>query len=390
MALADGKMLSLDAGLMLQQAAQRHGLEAWVDPALAERIDYMVGLLNEFGLLTETEFSAAVTQIESVIVKRLKVARDWALHPEILEAEIKQPFFVVGNARAGTTFAQSILALDEGHRTPRFRDVQHPSPPRGADAASDATALAEQGEYVDFILATSPKMMPAHPYFDQRGETEAEDEYVYSLDFHLVYPLWLLKTANMPQALPPRDPVLALQFHKNMLKQYQWKCPTRRWVGKGVLHQYLMPSVLEVYPDAVCFWMHRRPEEYIASLLELLKLQYAPFNGGRYNVQPDEMVAQLKAGVDAILASPMTSDRRVNHIRFHEFVADPAKVLAPIYEANGIAFTKAYADRIAARMADPAFRADRYGKFIYSLESFGLDRASLRREFSEYCDRFEI
>jgi hypothetical protein len=375
---------------MLQQAAKRHGLEAWIDPALAERIAYMVGLLNEFGLLNDDEYAAAVTQIEGVIAKRLTVARDWALHPEILATEIKQPFLVAGNARAGTTFAQSILAMDEGHRTPRFRDVQHPSPPRGASVLSDAAALQEQGEYVDFILAKSPRMLPAHPYFDQRGETEAEDEYVYSLDFHLVYPLWLLKVANMPQALPPRDPVLALQFHKAMLKQFQWKCPTRRWVGKGVLHQYLMPSVFEVYPDAVCFWMHRRPEEYIASLLELLMLQYAPFNNGRYNVKPDEMVAQLKAGVDAILASPATGDPRINHIRFHEFVANPAKVLAPIYEANGIAFTKAFEARIAARMADPAFRADRYGKFSYSLEGFDLDRASLRREFSEYCDRFEI
>lgn len=381
---------SLDADVMFRQAAQRHGLEAWIDPALAERVDYMVGLLNEFGLLTEDEFGPAVTQIESIVAKRLKVARDWALHPEILESEIKQPFLVIGNARAGTTFAQSILALDDGHRTPRFRDVQHPSPPRGADAASDAMALAEQGEYVDFILSKSPRMLAAHPYFDQRGETEAEDEYVYSLDFQLVYPLWLLKVANLPQAMPPRDPVLALQFHKNMLKQFQWKCPTRRWVGKGVIHQYVMPSVLDVYPDAVCFWMHRRPEEYIASLLELLALQYAPFNNGRYNVKPDAMVAQLKAGVDAILANPATNDPHVHHIRFHEFVADPAKVIAPIYEANRIPFTNAFVQRIQKRMADPAFRADRYGKFTYSLESFGLDRASLRREFSEYCDRFEI
>ncbi len=380
----------LDADLMVQQAARRHGLEAWIDPALAERITYIVGLLNEFGQLTDSEYASAVAQIESIIAKRLMVARDWATHPEILDSEIKQPFLVIGNARAGTTFAQSILAMDDGHRTPRFRDVQHPSPPRGADDQSDAAAMAEQGEYVDFILAKSPQILPAHPYFDQRGETEAEDEYVYSLDFHLVYPLWLLKVANMPQAMPPRDPVLALRFHKDMLKQFQWKCPTRRWVGKGVLHQYLMPSVFEVYPDAVCFWMHRRPEEYIASLLELLKLQYAPFNNGRYNVKPDEMVAQLKAGVDAILASQATDDPRNHHIRFHEFVADPVKVLAPIYEARGIAFTKAYQDRITARMADPAYRADRFGKFTYSLESFGLDRTSLRREFAEYCDRFEI
>jgi hypothetical protein len=41
-------------------------------------------------------------------------------------------------------------------------------------------------------------------------------------------------------------------------------------------------------------------------------------------------------------------------------------------------------------MADPAFRADRYGKFAYTLESFGLDRGALRRAFADYCDRFEI
>jgi hypothetical protein len=151
-----------------------------------------------------------------------------------------------------------------------------------------------------------------------------------------------------------------------------------------------MPSVLQVYPDAVCFWMHRAPEEYIASLLELLALQYAPFNNGRYAVDPEAMVAQLRAGIDAILADPTTNDRRVNHIRFRDFVADPASVIAPIYEANGIAFTNCYAERIRQRMTDPAFRADRYGKFAYTLESFGLDRAALRREFADYCDRFEI
>src|SRR5690606_37818274 len=95
----------------------------------------------------------------------------------------------------------------------------------------------------------------------------------------------------------PRDPVQALQFHKNMLKQFQWQSPTRRWVGKGVLHQYVAPALLEVYPDAVCFWTHRAPEEFIASLLALLELQYKPFNGGRYDVKPGEMVEQLKSGV---------------------------------------------------------------------------------------------
>ena len=232
--------------------------------------------------------------------------------------------------------------------------------------------------------------MSGHPYFDQQGETEAEDEYVYSLDLDLAYPLWYLKVPNLPQCLPPRDPIRAFEFHKNMLKQFQWKCPTRRWVGKGVIHQYLADPLLQVFPDMVGFWVHRQPEELMGSLLELLEHQYAPFNGDLYSVKPEAMVEQLCQGVDHILNSPATDDPRIHHIRFRDLVKDPVAVVAPIYDAHGITFTDKYAGRIRDRMTDPAYRSDRYGKFEYSLEKFGLDGAELRRKFADYCDRFDL
>src|SRR3546814_19504888 len=95
-----------------------------------------------------------------------------------------------------------------------------------------------------------------------------------------------------------------------MLKQFQWKTPTRRWVGKGVIHHYVADSLLEVFPDLVGFWIHRPPEEYIASLLELLAIQYQPFNGDLYDVQHDRLIAQHKGGVDQILRSAATNDPR--------------------------------------------------------------------------------
>jgi hypothetical protein len=380
----------LNADSVFHGSARTHGIERYIDPGLEERFYHLIGLLNDFGSIEHSAYPAAVRQLEEMVVKRLKVARDWDQHPEILTQEIKQPFFVIGNARTGTTFVQSILTLDQGHRTPVYREVQNPSPPRGLDPAFDAAALQEQNHYVEYMLSKSPRMMSAHPYLDQMGNAEAEDEYVYSLDFHMVYPLWLLKVPNMPQAVPPRDPVLAIQFHKKMLKQFQWKTPTRRWVGKGVVHQYILPSVLEVYPDAVCFWIHRPPEEYIASLLELLELQYKPFNGGLYRVQPDELVNNLKAGVDFILDNPATTDARVHHVRFKDWVNDPGAVIAPIYEKSGIPFSNEFARKIKQRLSDPNSRADRHGKFEYSLEKFGLTREGLRREFAAYCDRFEL
>jgi hypothetical protein len=380
----------VDADSVFHAAARRYGLEKYVDPGLEERFSYLVGLLNGFGSIEQSAYPAAIRELEETVAKRLRVARDWQQCPDILVEEIKQPFFVIGNARAGTTFAQSILTLDPGHRTPVYCEVQNPSPPRGLDPAFDAAALEEQNRYVAYMLSKSPRMMLAHPYLDQMGNSEAEDEYVYSLDFHMAYPLWLLKVPSLPQAVPPRDPVLAMQFHKKMLQQFQWKMPTRRWVGKGVVHQYIMPSVLEVYPDAVCFWIHRPPEQYIASLLELLELQYKPFNGSLYRVRPDELVDSLKAGVDYILRNPTTMDARVHHIRFEDLVADPAAVIAPVYEASGIPFTNEFAQRIKKRINDPKGRPERYGKFDYSLDKFGLTREALRKEFADYCHRFEL
>jgi hypothetical protein len=365
------KTFSLNPEQLLYEPARKHGLEGYIDAGIKDRFYYMIGLMNDFGQINEPDYATAVAEVESMVVKRLKVARDWDRNPEILDEEITQPFFIIGNARTGTTFAQMILTMDEGHRTPCYREVQNPSPPRGLDPKFDAWALRDQDKYVDYFIEKSPRVMQAHPYLDQKGDSEAEDEYVYSLDFHMVYPLWFLKVPNMAQALPPPDPVLAMRFYKNMLKQYQWKTPTGRWVGKGVVHQYIAPSILEVFPDAVGFWTH-------------------PFNGDLYNVKPGELVEQLKAGADYIVASEATNDPRFHHIRFSDFCADPAAVIAPIYEKSGIPFTNAFAKKIKDRITDPDYRSDRYGKFKYTLESYGLDAKDIRKKFANYCDRFDL
>src|SRR3546814_8472337 len=93
---------------------------------------------------------------------------------------------------------------------------------------------------------------------------------------------------------------------------------------------------------------------------------------------------------DLILRSEATNDPRLHHIRFRDFVTDPAAVIAPIYEEHGIPFTNAFRDKINERIADPNHRADRYGKFEYHLDTFGFRKSDLRKEFAEYCDRFDI
>lgn len=382
--------LALNADAIINDTTARNGLGKYLDEAMRDRFHELIKAFNDFGRIEEAAFPDAVEDISRLLDNRLKLAQDWDNNPEILQQEIKQPFFVIGNARAGTTFAQSILKLDDGHRTPCYWDTRNPSPPPGTDPAIDQASHQEAKRFIDYMLGKSPKLLAGHPYFDLEGYTESEDEFVYSTDLNMVYPLHFMRVPNMPQAVPPTDPVQAMQFHKKMLQQLQWKMPVKRWVGKGIVHQYIMPSLLEVFPDAVCFWMHRPPEQYIASLLELLEHQYKPFNGDLYAVDPHELVEQLHAGMTHFMSQPTIDDPRVHHIRFADFVANPAAVIAPIYEKSGIPFTAEYEKIIQQRINDPAHRSDRYGKFTYNLDKFGLKAEDLRRKFADYCDRFEL
>jgi hypothetical protein len=380
----------LNANEILDDTAKKLELEQYVDDGLRQRFIALVEQFNVFGSIDDQHLPGALEQFGDLVGYRLKLARDWDRHPEILNEKVTQPFFVVGNARAGTTFAQTLLTLDEGHRTPRYWEVRHPSPPPGLDPTVDAASMADEDEYAKWILQTSPRLLSSHPYLEQLGRTEAEDEYLYVLDFHMAYPLSLLKVPNLPQAVPPTDPVAAMKFHKRILQQFQWKMPTKRWVGKGIVHQYIAPAVLEAYPDAVCFWMHRAPEDYIPSLLELLEVQYKPFNGELYRVDPQDMVAQLRAGVDHILNAEVLNDPRIHHIRFGDLVRDPAAVFADVYAKSGIRFTDQYRQRLQQHIKDPANKADRHGKFTYDPKKFGITREGLRATFADYCERFGL
>jgi len=221
-------MIKIDAVTLLNKTAIENKLEQYINQPLMERFTRLIALFNEFGSINENDYHNAELEIKRLIKNRLLLEKDWTDEPQILEQEIEKPFFIIGNVRAGTTFAQSILALDEGHRTPCYWDTRNPTPPAGLDKKSDIQAHQEAEDFINFMLSKSPGLLQAHPYFDQRGYTEAEDEFLYSTDFHNAYPLHFLKVPNLPQCLPPEDPILALRFHKKMLKQLQWKSPVTR------------------------------------------------------------------------------------------------------------------------------------------------------------------
>ncbi|MDB6060871.1 MAG: hypothetical protein JWM78_974 [Verrucomicrobiaceae bacterium] len=379
-----------DGAAIFDRVAQDTGLSAYVDTAVRQRFIGIVEQFNEFAKPRPDALEGSLRDLQRIVEMRLQVARDWAEYPEILDEEIVQPMFVMGFPRGGTTLSQKLLSLDWGHRTPRYMDGLFPSPPPGLDPDADAEALRATDIYTQHVIDREPLALVSHPYFDKGAMAEAEDEWAACLDFRFVYPLHFQNTPNVPPTLMPEDPLAHFQFQKKMMQQFQWKRPTRRWVGKGVLHHYIAPSLFEVFPDAIGVWCHRPIEEQIASIISINNIFYQPIRGAGWEENPTQMVEAMEAGVEAMINSPMMNDPRIYHLRFREMLKDPVAAIAAIYEAQGLEFTSYFENRIRTWMEHPANKVDRHGKFSHSPEQYGLDRKELERIFKPYKDKFGL
>lgn len=380
----------LDAEKIFRSAARHQHLESYASEDLLSRFSEFIRRFNDLGSIQASQLAAANAQLEKLVANRLKLARDWQQHPEILEEKIVQPFFVIGNARSGTTVAQCLLAEDAGHRMPLYWESRHPSPPPGLDPASDAASIEGENQHVASIIKSAPDILKIHPFMEHGAFAEAECEDLYANDFHIHHILHFTKVPNVPQFVPPANPLLAFSFHKKLLQQFQWKTPTGRWVCKGPAHQFNLPSLLQVYPDAECFWMHRRPDEYLVSMLEMLEIIYRPTNGDLYHVDPQQLVAGLRAGFDYILQLDCIDDPRIHHVNFHHFIKNPVSVIGACYEKAGIEFSQSFQQNIRRWLDNPNHRSDRYGKLTYDESKYGLSKKQIQQLFADYYERFGL
>lgn len=380
----------LDAGTIFANAVEKNDLKNYVTTDIHDRFCAFIQSFNDFGSVSNNALEQANAQLQTLVSNRLMLERDWQQHPEILNETIKQPFFVIGNARSGTTVAQCLLAEDDGHRAPRYWEAHHPSPPPGLNPEQDSLTLASENTHVESIIKAAPRILQIHPFLEVGGLADAECEDLYTTDFRIPHIIQLTNVPNVPQAVPPADGEATFAFHKKLLQQFQWKIPTKRWVCKGPVHQYNIPALLSTYPDAQCFWMHRRPEEYIISMLEMLEIVYLPTNKDQYNVDPQQLVSDLRSGFDYLLSLDCINDPRIHHINFHKFIREPVDTLGQCYEAAGVEFTGSYQNRIKQWFDNPGNRSDRYGKLEYDAKKYGLSRSDLRTMFNDYCERFGL
>jgi hypothetical protein len=377
---------------LLTLAERESGAYGLADEGLRGRVAAMIDWINARGPFSAEQVTAMRRQLQRVLVNRLRLAADRKNYPAIAEAKIAGPIFIIGFARSGTTLLHSLLAEDPEVLAPQSWHIYSPSPPPGAGSVCQGRiAFAQRAveDWIDFC----PTQSMMHPYIDKGAHQLIEDEELFTLDFRNMYPYhyYRVPTADVNVVLGG-DQKDAFRFHREMLQHLQWNTGKTRWVCKGPSAQHHLDALFEVYPDALCVWPHRPLGDIYASNVALRAVIYDTISGrpNDWSSQAKGHAQGMKAAFDRLMASSLIDDPRIMHLPFRDVSADPVATVKKIYDRAGLTVTAEFEARVRVWLADPENQVERYGRYPYSYEAFGLEKAWIEDLFADYSKRFGL
>lgn len=248
-------------------------------------IEWRIGLqtllksLEVDGSLTLFGRYFASQQIGDALKRRASVQYYWKIknNSNWKKERIKQPIFIVGLPRTGTTFLQELLGQDIHLRTTKMWELMEPVPPPPSpsdEVSYSRKSVLDRIAQVQWNLDQYKRLAPGldawHPVHSMRPEeciltlASTFDSQQYSATYPVnSYNEWIHNHNNH---------TYAMEWHKNILQTLQSsvtlsypKETKTQWVLKTPYFLTLLDDIRSTYPDALIIHTHRNPEQVLAS-----------------------------------------------------------------------------------------------------------------------------
>lgn len=377
-------MDKLDRVQLMARARERAGLSDFGDLPFEEALDMFVFSLEREARLDDARRQQTAEMITGMLVKNLRLVEDRKRFPGIAQEVIKDPIFILGLPRTGSTNLHGLMAQIEGVRAPRRWEMALPSPPPETETYGTDPRIAAIHERD--VVNASNELQRKHPIAAERPEQcLGINDYMF-MNWAMLAPYevpsyrdWLLTADHRP----------AYEAHKRTLQHLQHRHPGQ-WVLKYPKHSFALDALLAVYPDARIIWTHRSPVNVIPSIISLIETLrkvtpgYDPKLLGRNWAAFEEL--GMRRGMD--MRDNLLTPDRVIDIHYNDVMKDPVGSIARAYRHFGLELSERSGERIQAFLAANA--KDKHGAHDYSAEKFGLNEQVLRTLFKDYTERFGI
>jgi len=369
---------------LIQTATRRCGLDDFGGGNFLEGLSRLLDSCQREAQLNLIGRIVLRADLTRALCSRLFMQRDRKTYPSIEQQKIREPLFIVGLPRSGTTLLHTLLAADPEHRVPLTWEVMTPSPPTRDNEKRRIQRAISSCNCFNWLAPTFRHVHPVSAELPQECVSLMAPTFL-SDQFDAMYYVPSYRAWYFCQDLRP-----AYEYHRRFLQHLQVRRDAPRWVLKAPTHMFALPTLLAVYPDALFVQTHRAPLDAMASVSSLITILRRVFSDGvDAHTVCHEAIDYWSKTLDRFLQErDRLAEQRICDVNHDELCRDPLAVVRRIYEYFGWSFSHNVEQQMRRALANQP--QERYGLHRYDLSQFGVDEAESAARFAAYCDRFGL
>ena len=326
---------------------------------------------------------------------------DALLFPGLRQVEVREPVFIVGPPRSGSTHLQRVLARDEEtfasaelwelllapsitqRKIVRVIAALHRSlgsPGRGRLTAWQERTFEEAGQYHKIRLR-------------EPDEDELSLLPIFSA-IHLAFPFPFLDEfapyVYFDSRVSPAEKERFMAFYKRSMQRTLYIYgPEKRFLSKTPANSGRMMTLRKRFPDAKFICTTRHPASVLPSTMSLFAFQSSVFSDLLEPYPFSEHLGEMtghwyRHALDTLEGMPSDS---YTIVRYEDLVGDLRGAINEIYATFGLEISPTYAQALEEEVG----RARRYtSTHRYSLEDMGLSPEQIEADYADIIARYGL